>query len=81
MIIDCFGAAIGFIGLFDTTRDYILLFIGTHTYVSTVTSSLPLLSSDFNGDVPFLWVPELSSASATIFSQQQLTTTEPQHFS
>jgi hypothetical protein len=29
---------------------------------------------------PFLWVPELSPASATSFSQQQFTTTEPQQF-
>jgi hypothetical protein len=30
---------------------------------------------------PFLWVPELSPASATSFSQQQLTTTEHQRLS
>jgi hypothetical protein len=32
-------------------------------------------------NVPFLLVPELSVASAASFSQQQLTTTEPQQFS
>jgi hypothetical protein len=30
---------------------------------------------------PFLWVPELSPATATSFSHQQLTVSEPQQFS
>jgi hypothetical protein len=45
-------------------------------------SSLLLLGSNFQWRTfPFLWVPELSLASATSFSQQQLTTTELQQFS
>jgi hypothetical protein len=47
-----------------------------------VTSSLPLLGGGFQRRMfPLLWVPELSPASATSFSQQQLTTTELQQFS
>jgi hypothetical protein len=54
----------------------------THTPVATVTSSLPLRGSGFQHQTfPFLWVPELFPASATSFSQQQLTTTETQRFS
>jgi hypothetical protein len=37
----------GFIGLFDTARDYILQITLTHTPLSTVTYSLPLLGSGF----------------------------------
>jgi hypothetical protein len=38
-----------------------------------------LLGSGFQQRLfPFLWVPELSLASATSFSQQQLIITEPQ---
>jgi hypothetical protein len=71
----------GFIGLFYTEHDYILQHTQTHTLVSTVTSSLPLLCSGFQRRTfPFLWVPERFPASATSFSQQQLTTTELQHF-
>jgi hypothetical protein len=48
----------------------------------TVTSSLSLLGSDFQlRTFLYLWVLELSPASATSFSQQQLTTTELQQFS
>jgi hypothetical protein len=69
---------IGFTGLFDTARDYNI----TNTLMSTVTSSLLLLGSGFQRRTfPFLWVPELSPASATSFSHQQLTTTEPQRLS
>jgi hypothetical protein len=40
----------------------------THTLVSTVTSSMPLLGSGFQRRTfPFLWVPELFPASATSF--------------
>jgi hypothetical protein len=61
-----FALMTGFTGLFDTVRDYTLQFTNRHTLVSTVTSSLPLLGSDFNGGrFLFLWVPELSTASAT----------------
>jgi hypothetical protein len=57
-----------FIGLFDTGHDYNLDFTVTHTLVSTVTSSLPLFGSSFQLHMfPFLWVPELSLASATSF--------------
>jgi hypothetical protein len=42
----------------------------------------PLLGVGFQRrTLSFLYVPELSPASATIFSQQQLTRTEPQQFS
>jgi hypothetical protein len=78
-----FGLEIGLIGLFKhTTRDYNLQFTITHTLVCTVKYSLPLLGSGFQLRLfPFLWVPKLSSASATSFYQQQLTTAEPQQFS
>jgi hypothetical protein len=72
---------IGLVGLFDPGRDYTLqvTITRTRTLVSTVT---PLLGSGFQRRAfPLLWVPELSPASATSFSQQQLTTTEPQQFS
>jgi hypothetical protein len=70
-----------FIAQFET-RDYILQFIITHILVSTVTPSVSLLGNGFQRRTfPFLWVPELPSASATSFSQQQLTMTEPQQFS
>jgi hypothetical protein len=69
-----FGLVIGFIGLFDTTHDYILLFTDTHTHTHThkhtntqthththVTSTLLVLGSGFQRRTfPFLWVPELS---------------------
>jgi hypothetical protein len=49
------------------------------TLVSTVTSLLPLLDSGFpRRTFPFLWLPNLSPGSATSFSQQQLSRTEPQ---
>jgi hypothetical protein len=61
---------VGFIGLFDTARDYSLQFTITHRQLSKVTSSLPLIGSGFQRQMfPFLWVPELSPASATSFSQ------------
>jgi hypothetical protein len=42
----------------------------TLSLVSTVTSSQPLLRSGFQRwTFPFLWVPKLSPASATSFSQ------------
>jgi hypothetical protein len=53
----------------------------THTLVYTVTSSLPLLGIGFQWRMfPFLWVPYLSPALATSFSQQQLTTSEPSRY-
>jgi hypothetical protein len=61
-----------------TTLYSTLLHTHTHTHalVFTVISSLPLLGSSFQWwTFPFLWVPKLSLASATSFSQQQLTTT------
>jgi hypothetical protein len=72
----------GFIGLFDTPPW--LHFTGHYytTRVSTVPCSIPFLGSGFQQRTfPFLSVPELSPASATSFSQQQLTTTEPQRLS
>jgi hypothetical protein len=54
----------------------------TDTLVSTVTSLLPLLGSGFQRRTfPFFCIPELPPFSATGFSQQQLTTTEPQQSS
>jgi hypothetical protein len=44
-----FELMIGFTELFDTARDYALQFTVTHTLVSTVTCSLPLFGSGFNG--------------------------------
>jgi hypothetical protein len=70
----------GFIGLFDTAR----LRFTVHYYalLCTVTSSLPLPGSGLQRQTfRFLLVPELSPASATSFSQQRFTTTEPQQFS
>jgi hypothetical protein len=70
--------------LWYTTRDYTLQVTVTHTHtlMSTVTSSLLLLGSGFQQRTsPFFWVPELSPASATNFSQQRLTTSEPQQLS
>jgi hypothetical protein len=50
----------------------------THTHTSVhiyVFTSRSLVSAS-NGSIPFLWVLELSPASPTGFSQQQLTKTE-----
>jgi hypothetical protein len=53
-----------------------------HTLMSTVTYTLPLLGRGFQRRTfSFLWIPELSPASATSFSQQQLTTTQLQRSS
>jgi hypothetical protein len=50
-----------------------------HTPMLAVMSSLLLLDSSCQWQMfPFFWVPRLSPASATSFSQQQLTITEPQ---
>jgi hypothetical protein len=79
-----FGLMTVFIVLFETARDYALRFTVTHTHtlVSTVTFSQPFLDSGFQWWMfPFFWVPELSAASATSFSQQQLTMTELQQSS
>jgi hypothetical protein len=72
----------GLIANFDTARDYTLQFTITHTLVSTVTSSLSLLGNRFQRQMfPFLYVSELSPASASSFSQQQPPTTEQQQSS
>jgi hypothetical protein len=69
----------GFIGILNRVRDYTERFTITPKLVSTVKSSLPLLGSGLQRRTfPFLFVPKLSPASATSFSQQQLTTTELQ---
>jgi hypothetical protein len=57
---------------------FTLQFTVAHAYtlVSRITPSLPLLGSGFQWRTfPALWIPELFQASATSFSQQQLTTT------
>jgi hypothetical protein len=64
------------------TNSHTSQFTTAHTLVFSVCCLHQSLSG--NGFqlrmFPFLWVPELSPASATSFSQQQLTTTEPQQF-
>jgi hypothetical protein len=58
----------GYIAHFGTARDYALQFTITHTLVSIATSSLLLLGNGFQRlTFSFLWVPELSPASATSF--------------
>jgi hypothetical protein len=42
-----FGFVAGFIGLFGTARDYTVQFVITHTLMSAVITSMPLLGSDF----------------------------------
>jgi hypothetical protein len=55
-----FALMSGFIGLFDTAREYTFQFTISHTLVSTVTPSLPLLGSGFQRwTFPFLLVPEI----------------------
>jgi hypothetical protein len=88
-----FGLVTGFtelLQLVTTSKDYALTIPHTskitigHTRSSQVRYSLhlPLLGiSSKWWMLPFLWVPELSPASATSFSQQQPTTTEPQRSS
>jgi hypothetical protein len=71
----------GFIGLFDTARDYPLQVTITHTLKSTITSPMPLLGSGSQRRTfPFLCVLEMSPSAATSFSQQQHTT-DPQRLS
>jgi hypothetical protein len=66
----------------DTAPDYILQFTITHRLLSTAKYPLPFLGSGFQTRTfRFLWVPELFPASATKFSQQQLTISEPQRLS
>jgi hypothetical protein len=57
---------IGFIGLFDTALDYNLELTITHTLVSTVKSTLPLLGSGFKR------IP-LRSRTISVLSYQLLT--------
>jgi hypothetical protein len=74
---------IGFIELFDTASDYTSQFIITHTYSSVhshVFTSRCLVAASNSGRSPFSGFP-IIPASATSFSHQQLTRTEPQHFS
>jgi hypothetical protein len=65
---------IGFIGHFDTGRDYILKFAPphtrtrAHTHTHTLVSSPLLLGRGFQPRAfPYFRVPELSPASATRF--------------
>jgi hypothetical protein len=59
------------------------IFCSSLQHVLSLLSLLqPFLSKGFQQRTfPFLWVPKLSLSSATSFSQQQLTTTEPQQSS
>jgi hypothetical protein len=76
---------IGFIVIFDAAGDYTVHWCThTHTYtlVFIVTSSLAVVGSGFQWRTfPFPWISELSPASATTLSQQQLRKTELQPFS
>jgi hypothetical protein len=75
---------IGFIGLFDTSRDCTLQFTITHTHTSVyshVFTSRCSVAASNGGLFPSSGFPKLFSASATSFSQQQFTTAEPQQFS
>jgi hypothetical protein len=57
-----------FIGLFDTTPNFISHIIVAHTLVYTVMYSVPLFSSGFQWKAfSFLWVSERSQSSATGF--------------
>jgi hypothetical protein len=58
-----FGLMIGFTGLFDTARNYILQCITTHTPTYWCPQSRllqPLLGNFRRRTFPFLWVPKIS---------------------
>jgi hypothetical protein len=64
------------------THSHTLSLTHSLSLVSTVMFSPLFLGSGFQQQtLPFLWVSELSLALATSFSQQQLTTAEPQQLS
>jgi hypothetical protein len=65
-----FGLLTKFVGFFDTQRMTTLYstLLHTHTLVSKVMYSLPLLGSGFQRQMfPLLWLPKLSLASAGSF--------------
>jgi hypothetical protein len=63
-----FGLMIRFIGLFDTQLVTALQITVTHRLAFSVTVFTVLLDSGFQRQMfPFLWVPEVSLASATNF--------------
>jgi hypothetical protein len=74
----------GFVGHFDTMRNYTLQFtllLHANTLVSIVTSSLPLFAEPSKADVPFPQRCRSVPVSAESFSQQQLIKIEQQRFS
>jgi hypothetical protein len=70
--------------LCDSSIQYAITLYNSLLHIHTSVQSclhLLLLCSGFQWQMfPFLWVPELSPASSTRFSQQQLTMTELQQF-
>jgi hypothetical protein len=58
-----FGLMTGFIGLFDTARDYTLQFTVTHTHYCPVTPSLPLFGSGFQQRTNCPW-PQLPATNS-----------------
>jgi hypothetical protein len=59
------GLMTRFIGLIDTVYGYTSQLTITHTLVTTVTYSLPLLGFGFQQQMlPFFWVSELPPTSA-----------------
>jgi hypothetical protein len=71
---------IGFIAHFDTARDYTLQFTIRHTHISVhsnVFTSLCLVTASNGRRSPSSGFLSYPCASASSFSQQQLTRTEP----
>jgi hypothetical protein len=67
-----FGFMKGFIGLFDTARDYTLQFTITHTQTSVhshVFTSRYSVAASNSGCSPSAGLPNCPRASATSFSQ------------
>jgi hypothetical protein len=65
-----FGLVVGFIGLFDTARDYTLQVTVTHTSIhSHVFTSRCLIAASNGGRSPYSGFPNYPRTSATSFSQ------------
>jgi hypothetical protein len=78
-----YGLVIGFTGLFDTAQTTLYsLLLNTHTSVhSHVFTNRCSVVAFNNGCSPSSGFPDCPRASATRFSQQQLTTIESHGFS